>query len=70
MKWEYMITTFPSSREWVSDELNHSANKNGSAVAVTSDGHTLMKRPKGTQSVSDPKRRLPGFKGAAISNPF
>lgn len=65
MKWEYIITSFRSTREWVTDELNKLGDEEWEAVAITSDGHVLMKRPKGNRSESDAaKRARPRFRGA------
>jgi hypothetical protein len=55
---------FRSTREWVNDELNKLGEEEWEATAVTGDGYILMKRPKGTRSESDAKRRRPGFTGA------
>jgi hypothetical protein len=56
--------TFRSTREWVSDELNKLGEEEWEAIAITSDGHILMKRPKGARFESDAKRTRAGFKGA------
>jgi hypothetical protein len=64
MKWEYMITTFGSTREWVMAELNKLGNEGWEAIAIAGDGHILMKRPKGDPSESDAKRERPGLIGA------
>ena len=45
MKWEYMITTFRSTREWVTAELNKLGTEVWEAVVINGDGHILMKRP-------------------------
>jgi hypothetical protein len=68
MKWEYMITTFGSTREWVIEELNRLGEEEWEAIAVTSDGHILMKRPKGTRSDSDAKRPALNSWAQASSN--
>lgn len=46
MKWEYIITTFRSTREWVTDELNKLADEEWEAVAITSDGHVFNEAAK------------------------
>jgi hypothetical protein len=65
MKWEYTITSFRSTREWISDESNKLGEEEWEAITVTADGHILMKRPKGNRPESDAaKRARPRFKGA------
>jgi hypothetical protein len=38
MKWEYLLTTFNTKREWVVDELNRLGEEEWDAVATMDDG--------------------------------
>jgi hypothetical protein len=61
MKWEYLLTTFNTKREWVVDELNRFGEEEWEAVAIMDDGHVLMKRPKRDESEFGSKRQSAGF---------
>ena len=61
MKWEYLLTTFNTKREWVVDELNRLGEEEWEAVAIMDDSHVLMKRPKRDQSELGAKRQRAGF---------
>jgi hypothetical protein len=61
MKWEYLLTTFNTKRDWMVDELNRLGEEEWEAVAIMDDGHILMKRPKRDQSELGPKRQRAGF---------
>jgi hypothetical protein len=61
MKWEYLLTTFNTKREWVVDELNRLGEEEWEAVAIMDDGHALVKWSKRDQSQLGPKRQRAGF---------
>jgi len=45
MKWEYLLTTF-ARNDLMIDELKKLGEQGWEAVAMTTEGHILMKRPK------------------------
>ena len=45
MKWEYLLGTF-TRRDLMLDELNKLGEQGWEAIAMKTEGHILMKRPK------------------------
>ena len=45
MKWEYLLSTF-TRHDFLIEELNKLGEQGWEAVALTSDGHVLLKREK------------------------
>ena len=56
MKWEYLLSAF-TRHDFLIEELNKLGEQGWEAVALTSDGHVLLKREKVESEPDSESRR-------------